>query len=109
MPGRRCSYGRPGVTTTRTTVDAFLISFGIIFVAELGDKSHVMALTVAARYKAIVILAAITAATSLVHLVSVLIGAAAGVALPTSTISILARLAFLRFALWALPGGTLDQ
>jgi len=90
-------------------VDAFLISFGIIFVAELGDKSQLMALTFAARYKAIVILAAITAATALVHLVSVLIGAAAGVALPTSTISIVAGIAFLGFAVWTLRGDELDE
>ena len=90
-------------------MDAFLISFGIIFVAELGDKSQLMALTFAARYKAIVILAAITAATALVHLVSVLIGAAAGVALPTSTISIVAGIAFLGFAVWTLRGDELDE
>jgi len=90
-------------------VDAFLISFGIIFVAELGDKSQLMAMTFAARYKALVILAAITAATALVHLVSVLIGAAAGVALPTSAISIVAGVAFIGFAAWTLRGDKLDE
>ena len=90
-------------------MDAFLISFGIIFVAELGDKSQLMAMTFAARYKAIVILAAITAATALVHLVSVLIGAAAGVALPTDVISIVAGIAFIGFAVWTLRGDTLDE
>ena len=57
-------------------MDAFLISFGIIFLAELGDKSQLMAMAFAARYPARTILIAITAATALVHLVSVLIGAA---------------------------------
>jgi putative Ca2+/H+ antiporter (TMEM165/GDT1 family) len=90
-------------------VDAFLISFGIIFVAELGDKSQLMAMTFAARYKAIVILVAITAATALVHLVSVLIGAAAGVALPTKAISVIAGIAFLGFAAWTLRGDELDE
>ena len=90
-------------------MDAFLISFGIIFVAELGDKSQLMAMTFAARYKAIVILAAITAATALVHLVSVLIGAAAGVALPTKAISVIAGIAFLGFAAWTLRGDELDE
>ncbi len=37
-------------------MNAFLLSFGIIFVAELGDKSQLMALTFAARYKASTIL-----------------------------------------------------
>jgi Ca2+/H+ antiporter, TMEM165/GDT1 family len=90
-------------------VEAFLISFGIIFVAELGDKSQLMAMTFAARYKALTILLAITAATAVVHLVSVLIGAAAGVALPTKTISIVAGLAFIGFAAWTLRGDELDD
>ena len=88
---------------------AFLLSFGIIFVAELGDKSQLMALTFAARYKAITILAAITMATALVHLVSVLLGAAVGVALPSRTISVIAGFAFLGFAAWTLRGDELDE
>jgi putative Ca2+/H+ antiporter (TMEM165/GDT1 family) len=90
-------------------VEAFLISFGIIFVAELGDKSQLMAMTFAARYKAVTILLAITAATAVVHLVSVLVGAAAGVALPTKTISIIAGLSFIGFAAWTLRGDELDD
>ena len=90
-------------------MDAFLISFGIIFVAELGDKSQLMAMTFAARYRAITILAAITVATALVHLFSVLVGAAVGVALPTDLISVLAGIAFLAFAAWTLRGDELDE
>ena len=90
-------------------MDAFLISFGIIFVAELGDKSQLMALTFAARYKALTILLAITVATALVHLVSVLVGAVVGVALPTDAISILGGLAFLGFAAWTLRGDELGD
>jgi Ca2+/H+ antiporter, TMEM165/GDT1 family len=88
---------------------AFLVSFGIIFVAELGDKSQLMALTFAARYKALTILIAITVATALVHLVSVLLGAAVGVALPTKAISVVAGVAFLGFAAWTLRGDKLDD
>ncbi|MEY2588820.1 MAG: Ca2+/H+ antiporter, family, partial [Acidimicrobiaceae bacterium] len=90
-------------------MDAFLISFGIIFVAELGDKSQLMAMTFAARYRAVTILVAITAATALVHLFSVLLGAAVGVALPTKAISVVAGLAFLGFAAWTLRGDKLGD
>lgn len=90
-------------------MDAFLISFGIIFAAELGDKSQLMAMTFAARYKAVTILLAISAATAVVHLASVLIGAAAGVALPTRTINIVAGIAFILFAAWTLRGDELDE
>lgn len=90
-------------------MDAFLLSFGIIFLAELGDKSQLMAMTFAARYRALTILLAITVATALVHLFSVLLGAALGAALPTDAISVVAGVAFLGFAAWTLRGDTLDD
>lgn len=88
---------------------ALVISFGIIFVAELGDKSQLMALAFATRYKAMPILIGITAATAAVHLFSVLVGAVVGVALPTKAIAIVAGLAFLAFAVWTIRGDELDD
>lgn len=88
---------------------AFIISFGIIFVAELGDKSQLMAMTFAARYRAITILAAITVSTALIHLASVTIGATVGVALPTNAISVIAGITFLAFAAWTLRGDELTD
>lgn len=88
---------------------AFLISFGIIFVAELGDKSQLMAMTFAARYRATTILVAITVATAVVHLFSVVVGAVLGAALPTNAISVVAGLAFLAFAVWTIRGDELDD
>jgi putative Ca2+/H+ antiporter (TMEM165/GDT1 family) len=90
-------------------VHAFLIAFGIIFVAELGDKSQLMALAFAARYKALPILIGITIATAVVHLFSVGLGAVVGVALPTKAISVVAGLAFLGFAAWTIRGDSLDD
>ena len=90
-------------------MQALLLSFGIIFVAELGDKSQLMALTFAARYKAMPILIGITIATAIVHALSVGLGAALGLALPTRAINIAAGLAFLGFAAWTLRGDTLDE
>ena len=90
-------------------MEAFLLSFGIIFVAELGDKSQLMAMTFAARYRASTILLAITAATAVVHLVSVLFGAVLGVVLTTNAISILGGVAFVGFAVWTLRGDELGE
>jgi putative Ca2+/H+ antiporter (TMEM165/GDT1 family) len=88
---------------------ALLLSFGVIFVAELGDKSQLMALAFAARYKALPILIGITAATALVHAFSVLVGAVVGAAIPTHTISIVAGIAFFAFAAWTMRGDRLDD
>jgi Ca2+/H+ antiporter, TMEM165/GDT1 family len=90
-------------------VHAALLSFGIIFVAELGDKSQLMALAFAARYRAAPILIGITIATAVVHAVSVIVGAVVGVALPTRLISLVAGLAFFAFAAWTVRGDTLGE
>lgn len=90
-------------------LDAFLVSLGVIFVAELGDKSQLMALTFATRYRALPVLTGITVATAAVHLVSVLIGAALGATLPTRPIGAVAGLAFFGFAWWTWRGDQLDE
>ncbi|WP_068279820.1 TMEM165/GDT1 family protein [Aldersonia kunmingensis] len=87
---------------------ALLLSFGVIFIAELGDKSQLMAMTFALRYRWWVVLGAITAATTAVHLVSVAIGYFLGAALPTHAIGIAAGIAFLGFGLWTLRGDSLS-
>jgi len=90
-------------------VHAFLLSFGVIFVAELGDKSQLMALTFSARYKAVPVLIGITIATTVVHAFSVVAGALLGASFPTSAINVVAGVAFLGFAAWTLRGDTLDE
>jgi putative Ca2+/H+ antiporter (TMEM165/GDT1 family) len=90
-------------------VHALLISFGIIFIAELGDKSQLMALAFAARYRALPILVGISIATAVVHAFSVGLGAAVGVALPTKAIALVAGLAFFAFAAWTLRGDSLSS
>ncbi|GAA0360864.1 TMEM165/GDT1 family protein [Microbispora corallina] len=90
-------------------MQALWISLVVVFVAELGDKSQLMALTFATRFKPLPVLAGITAATALVHLVSVALGRLVGDALPTTAISIVAGLAFLGFAAWTLRGDELTE
>jgi len=90
-------------------VHALLVSLGVIFLAELGDKSQLMAMTFATRYRFWTVLAAITAATAVVHLVSVAIGHGLGAAMPTTLINIVAALAFFGFALWTLRGDSLPE
>jgi putative Ca2+/H+ antiporter (TMEM165/GDT1 family) len=86
---------------------AFLVSFGAIFVAEMGDKSQLMALAFATRFRPLPILVGITIATATVHAVSVGIGAILQVSLPTRAINIAAGVLFLGFAAWTLRGDKL--
>jgi putative Ca2+/H+ antiporter (TMEM165/GDT1 family) len=89
-------------------IGAVLLSFGVIFVAELGDKSQLMALAFATRYRAVPVLIGITIATAVVHLVSVAIGAGLGAALPTNWITLVAGIAFFGFAAWTVRGDQLS-
>jgi Ca2+/H+ antiporter, TMEM165/GDT1 family len=90
-------------------IPALILSFAVIFVAELGDKSQLMALTFATRYPAIPILIGITIATAVVHAMSVLLGAVVAVTLPTDAINVVAGLAFLAFAVWTMRGDSLSD
>ncbi len=90
-------------------VDAFALSFGVVLLAELGDKSQLMALAFAARYRALTVLVAVSIATLVVHAGSVLLGSAFAAALPTTLIQVVAALAFFGFAAWTLRGDTLGK
>jgi putative Ca2+/H+ antiporter (TMEM165/GDT1 family) len=86
---------------------AFAVSFGVVFVAELGDKSQLMALAFATRYRALPVLVGITLATTAVHLVSVAVGHGLGAALPTGWIALVSAVAFVGFGAWTLRGDRL--
>ncbi|PJK24360.1 TMEM165/GDT1 family protein [Mycolicibacterium goodii] len=88
---------------------ALALSFGVIFIAELGDKSQLMAMTFALRHRWWVVLGGITAATTAVHLISVAVGHYLGAALPTHLLGIVAGVAFVFFGLWTLRGDRLSD
>ena len=94
-------------------MDAFLaasaISFGLIFIGEMGDKSQLMALTFATKYRMrSVILGLVISIGTLIGL-SVGLGAAAGNLLPTDWIRLAAAILFIGFGLWGLRGGQDDD
>ena len=78
-------------------MEAFLLSAGVIFLAELGDKSQLMAMAFAARYRFWPVMIGITGATLIVHAGSVFIGQVAAAALPVDAINIAAGAAYLGF------------
>ena len=90
-------------------MDAFLLSAGVVLLAELGDKSQLMALAFAARYRAWVVLVAVSIATLIVHAGSVLLGTAFAVAFPTDAVKIVAGAAFFGFAGWTIRGDALGE
>ncbi|GAA2285187.1 TMEM165/GDT1 family protein [Glycomyces scopariae] len=85
------------------------VAFGAIFVGELGDKSQLMALTFATKYRLrTVVLGLVIAIGALIGL-SVGVGAAVGNLLPTDWIRLAAAVMFIGFGLWGLRGGQDDE
>ena len=81
-------------------LSAALLSLGVVFLAELGDKSQLMTMTYALRHRWWVVLSGVGIASFLVHGVSVTIGHFLGVTLPARPIAFAAAIAFLLFAAW---------
>lgn len=94
---------------TQLFIHGFWLSLGLIFLAELGDKTQLVALTYATRYRPKTVLAGITAATLLIHVFSAILGGLAGSLLPTAWIKLVAGIAFVGFGFWTLRGDTLDD
>ncbi|NNH74008.1 TMEM165/GDT1 family protein [Nocardia uniformis] len=83
-------------------IATLLLTFGVLFLAELGDKSQLMALTFALRYRWWVVLSAIATASVAVNLIAVGVGHFLGAALPTEVISLFAAAILIIVGLWTL-------
>ena len=75
-------------------------ALGLVFIAELGDKTQLVALTLAGRHPALRVLLALTAAIAVLQTLSVTAGALVAEAVPDRAIAIAAGLLFLGFAVW---------
>jgi putative Ca2+/H+ antiporter (TMEM165/GDT1 family) len=90
-------------------MEAFWLSLGMIFLAEMGDKTQLVALTLATRYNAKTVLWGVFWATLVVHVASTAIGWLMGGLLPTDWIKFSAGLAFIIFGFWTLRGDCLEE
>ena len=88
---------------------ATLVSLGVVFLAELGDKSQLMTMTYALRHRWWVVLSGVGIASILVHGLSVTIGHFLGLTLPQRPIAFAAAIVFLLFALWTWRDGRDDD
>lgn len=81
---------------------AFWIAFGAVFLAELGDKSQLLTLTFATRYRSWHVLVSVSIVAAVLQGLSVLVGSAVAQALPTRALNVIAGVAFIAFGLWTL-------
>jgi putative Ca2+/H+ antiporter (TMEM165/GDT1 family) len=88
---------------------AFGIAAFFVALAEMGDKTQLVALAFATRYKARTVLAGVFGATLIVHLISVGLGETAALVIPIFWIKLLSGAAFIAFGIWTLRGDALDD
>jgi Ca2+/H+ antiporter, TMEM165/GDT1 family len=83
-------------------VGSLFAALGIVFIAELGDKTQLVALGLGARHRLAPVLVGMALAYAAANLISVLIGGLLGAALPSRAIGIVGGVVFLGFAVWTL-------
>src|SRR5712675_1038018 len=94
---------------TEAILEAFLVSTGIVALAEIGDKTQLLALMLAARFRRPVpIIGGILVATIVNHALAGLIGAWVREAVPAEYLRWLLVASFFAVALWALKPDEID-
>src|SRR2546427_9576598 len=85
----------------------FLTTLGLIGAAEMGDKTQLLTLALAARLPLGAVLGGVVVATLLNHALAVVVGGAALLVVPESVLRAAAGLSFIGFGLWTLRGDRL--
>lgn len=86
-----------------------LTAIGLVALAELGDKSQLLALTFASRHRWWQVLAGVAVAATVLLGVASALGGALGASLPARPIAIGGGLVFLGFAAWTWREASQDE
>lgn len=87
---------------------AFLTSLVFVVLAEMGDKTQLLAMAFATRYRWQTVMWGVFAATILNHLFAVLVGNYLTQIVPMQYIQIAAAASFILFGLWTIYGDKLE-
>lgn len=87
----------------------FVKALLFVVVAEMGDKTQLLAMAMASKYKARQVMLGVLIATVLNHALAVAVGSYLNTLIPMDTIKIVAGIAFVAFGLWTLRGDKIDE
>lgn len=87
---------------------ALLASLGFVVLAEMGDKTQLLAMAFACRYKASTVMWGVFVATAFNHLLAVLAGNYLTHFIPIQYIQLAAAVSFILFGLWTIRGDQLE-
>jgi len=88
---------------------AFFASFIFVVLAEMGDKTQLLAMAFAAKYSPYKVLIAVFLATILNHALAVIAGHFLTTVIPLDIVSFIASLSFILFGLWTIRGDKLES
>jgi putative Ca2+/H+ antiporter (TMEM165/GDT1 family) len=86
---------------------AFLTSLAIVTLAEMGDKTQLLAMAFAARFRWQTVMLGVFVATAANHLLAVYAGNYLTHIIPLRVINIAAAASFILFGLWTIRGDSL--
>jgi putative Ca2+/H+ antiporter (TMEM165/GDT1 family) len=89
-------------------VTAFLTSLVIVVLAEMGDKTQLLAMAFVSRFRWQTVMWGVFVATAANHLFAVLVGNYLTSIIPLNYIKIAASASFILFGLWTIRGDTLE-
>ena len=88
---------------------AFLASFVFVVLAEMGDKTQLLAMAFACKFRWQTVMWGVFVATAANHLLAAWIGIYLTTIVPMAYISIAAAASFIIFGLWTIRGDTLED
>jgi Predicted membrane protein len=88
---------------------SFIKALLLVVVAEMGDKTQLLAMAMVSKYKAKQVLLGVLIATILNHALAVAVGSYLNSVIPMDLVKIIAAVSFLAFVLWTIRGDKLDD
>jgi Ca2+/H+ antiporter, TMEM165/GDT1 family len=89
-------------------VTAFLASLAFVVLAEMGDKTQLLAMAFATRFRWQTVMGGVLVATMANHLMAAAAGSWLATVVPLATIKIVAAASFILFGLWTIRGDRLE-
>ena len=93
---------------TESVVAVYWASLALVVLAEMGDKTQLLAMAFAAKFRWYTVLSAVFVATTVNHLLAVFVGHYLDSIIPIEYIKIGTALSFILFGLWTIRGDRLQ-
>ena len=89
-------------------MNPFLASTGLVVLAEMGDKTQLLAMALACRFRWQTVMLGVFAATLGNHFLAVVAGTYLTKVIPLYSVQVAASASFILFGFWTLRGDTLE-